>query len=665
MYLLLIALPLIGALVSGLLGRHIGVNGAIRITTGCILVATALSAAILYEVGVLGLTCTIELFPWIEVGPLYLHWSFLFDSVTAIMAFTVLTVSLVVHIYSTGYMQHDPHIVRFMSYISLFTFFMLVLITAGNFVQMFAGWEGVGLCSYLLIGFWSTRVEANKAAIKAMVVNRVGDVGLLLGIIAIAFTFHSVDFATVFAAVPVLGTCTLTLISYDVNVINLICILLFVGAVGKSAQLGLHTWLPDAMEGPTPVSALIHAATMVTAGVFMVVRCSPLFEYAPVALAIMTIVGALTAFVAASIAVVQHDLKKVVAYSTCSQLGYMILACGVSGYSASIFHLMNHAFFKALLFLGAGCVIHALGDEQDMRKMGGLASRLPYTYIVMLIGALSLMGWPFLAGFYSKDYIIELVYAKHTLSASVAYLLGLATVCLTAFYSTRLILLTFVCRSNARKQPIGQVHEVPKSMMLSVFILALGSVFVGYIFKDALIGIGSDFWGNAVYVSAANIQHLEPHMIQCVVKNTPILLTLLGVLAAYFIHGSSSIGAGMSNVILSLIKRSSSVRSIYRMMYIYIYIPVYKLLVNKYYFDHIINGFIVSSLYKLGYNITYKLIDRGVLELLGPTGVSRAVAKLVRLTSRLHSGLIYNYAITMMVFVVLAIALVSASGLCY
>ena len=421
MYSLIIFLPLIGAFAGGFFGRFVGEKGAGIITTTAMVFATLFSYAALYNLVVTGNPVYIDLFTWIDSGLFEARWGFTFDSLTCIMLIVVTTVSTLVHLYSTEYMAGDPHVPRFMAYLSLFTFFMLMLVTSNNLIQLFFGWEGVGLASYLLINFWFTRIPANKAAIKAMVVNRVGDFGLSLGIMAIFFIFKSVDFDTIFALVPHFDGYTFVFFNDTYNIFNVICLLLFIGAVGKSAQIGLHTWLPDAMEGPTPVSALIHAATMVTAGVFLLIRCSALFEYAPDILLVVTFVGAVTALFAATAGMLQNDLKKVIAYSTCSQLGYMVFACGISNYSVSMFHLMNHAFFKALLFLSAGSVIHAMADEQDMRKMGGLINLLPFTYTMILIGSLSLMGFPFLTGFYSKDAILELAYSSYTIDGCFAH----------------------------------------------------------------------------------------------------------------------------------------------------------------------------------------------------------------------------------------------------
>ena len=444
MYLLIIFLPLLGAISAGFLGYYIGYKGSCFITTLCIGITFLLSCLSFYEVGFAGSPCYISLFSWIDLEICNISWGFLFDSLTVVMLIVVTCVSTLVHLYSIEYMSHDPHLSRFMSYLSLFTFFMLILVTADNLAQMFIGWEGVGLCSYLLINFWYGRIQANKAALKAMIINRIGDFSLVLSILLTFYTFNAIDYATIFSLAPAFLNNTFYLFNYELNIINTICILIFFGAVGKSAQIGLHTWLPDAMEGPTPVSALIHAATMVTAGVFLIARCSPLFEYSSNVLILVTILGSITAFIASTIGLLQNDLKKVIAYSTCSQLGYMMFACGMSNYTVGIFHLANHAFFKALLFLSAGSVIHAMNDEQDMRKMGGLTQILPITYVMILIGSLALMGFPFLTGFYSKDVILELAYANYTINGHFAYWLGTIAAFFTAFYSMRLIYLTFL-----------------------------------------------------------------------------------------------------------------------------------------------------------------------------------------------------------------------------
>jgi proton-translocating NADH-quinone oxidoreductase chain L len=407
-------LPFFGSIVSGLFGRFVGANGARFISTFCLFLSFFVSCFIFFEVGLAGSICCFTLFRWFSSELLVLDWGFLFDPLTCVMLIVVTSVSSLVHLYSCEYMSHDPHIPRFMSYLSLFTFFMLVLVTSDNFVQMFLGWEGIGLASYLLINFWFTRLQANKAAIKAMIVNRIGDFSLTLGILLVFTYFYVLDYASVFACAHLFVDQSITFFCFDVGLLTIICLLLFGGAVGKSAQLGLHTWLPDAMEGPTPVSALIHAATLVTAGVFLIARCSPLFELSTTALSVVTVFGGSTAFFAATTGLLQNDMKRVIAYSTCSQVGYMVFACGLSNYSVGVFHLANHAFFKALLFMGAGCVIHAVADEQDFRKMGGLARLVPFTYSLMFVGSLSLMGFPFLTGFYSKDAILEVAVSRYS-----------------------------------------------------------------------------------------------------------------------------------------------------------------------------------------------------------------------------------------------------------
>ena len=505
MYLLIIFLPLLASLISGFFGRFIGFRGAIYITCTSVILSFILSTIVFYEVALCASNVYIKLYPWFFSEMFDACWGFYFDTVTAIMLIVVTFVSSLVHIYSISYMCHDPHICRFMSYLCIFTFFMLTLITADNFIQMFFGWEGVGLASYLLIGFWFTRLQASKSSIKAMLMNRIGDFGLALGIMAVYFVFKTVDFAVVFSCAGYLFKTQFIFCNFTLNALNTICILLFIGAIGKSAQIPLHTWLPDAMEGPTPVSALIHAATMVTAGVFMLARCSPLFEFAEFALIIVTLIGAMTCFFAATTGIVQNDIKRVIAYSTCSQLGYMIFACGISNYGVAVFHLMNHAFFKALLFLSAGAVIHALSDMQDMRKMAGIVQILPFTYAMMLIGSFSLAGFPFLTGFYSKDLILELAYAKYTFTGNFAYWLGIICVLFTSYYSFRLLFLTFLSNNNNYKKNVINAHDAPLIMAIPLLLLAFGSIFIGYLCKDMMVGSGSNFYGNAIFILPKNI----------------------------------------------------------------------------------------------------------------------------------------------------------------
>jgi NADH-ubiquinone oxidoreductase chain 5 len=641
MYLLIIFLPLVSFIAGSLFGRFLGKKGVIFITTTSLFLSTILSFFIFYEVVLCHSICTIKLFPWIESNILFVSWGFLFDSLTATMLVVVTFVSSLVHLYSSGYMSEDPHVPRFMSYLSLFTFFMLMLVTADNYVQMFLGWEGVGLASYLLINFWFTRIQANKAAMKAMIVNKIGDFGLSLGIALIFFTFYSLDFATIFNLVPAFLNDNFIFFSYEVNKITLISLLLFIGAVGKSAQIGLHTWLPDAMEGPTPVSALIHAATMVTAGVFVLLRSSPILEYSNFGLLIITIVGSLTAFMAATIGVVQNDLKKVIAYSTCSQLGYMVLACGLSNYSVALFHLMNHAFFKALLFLSAGSVIHAMADEQDMRKMGGLVKIIPVTYVMIVIGSLALMGFPFLTGFYSKDIILELNFGTYHFSGLFAYWLGTISAFFTSFYSIRLIYLTFLKPTNSSKIIISHAHESSMVMLLPLLILCFGSIFVGYIAKDLFLGLGVDTWNSSLFQLYTHVSSFEAEFLPFSVKLIPLFFSLSGMFCAMLVYQIFE----LKFVSLNFYKKVYS---------------IYSFFSKKWYFDQIYNYYIVNTILHFGYHISFKTLDRGLLELMGPLGIVRLLKELTQKASKLQSGLIYHYALVMVfgfVFFVLLLLL--------
>lgn len=640
MYLLLVLLPLIGSIIGGFGGRWIGRSGSSLITTTLVGFTALFSWIAFYEVGVLSSPVYIKLFPWIDVGLLTAYWGFLFDSLTVTMLIVITTVSFLVHVYSTSYMSEDPHLPRFMSYLSLFTFFMLMLVTGDNFVQMFLGWEGVGLCSYLLINFWFTRTQANKAAIKAMIMNRIGDFGLSLGMMAIFFIFKTIDFPSLFAVAPLMQNQEFIFCNMSVDALTTICILLFVGSVGKSAQLGLHTWLPDAMEGPTPVSALIHAATMVTAGVFLVVRCSPIFEYAPDALIVVTLVGAMTAFFAATTGMVQNDLKRVIAYSTCSQLGYMVFAAGLSSYSVSMFHLMNHAFFKALLFLSAGSIIHALSDEQDMRRMGGLVKILPFTYSMMVIGSLSLMGFPFLTGFYSKDVILEVSYARFTLDGTFAHWLGTLSAFFTSFYSFRLLYLTFFTKSNSYESSLNHAHDAPFVMAFPLIILAFGSIFVGYIFKDMIIGLGTSFWGNSIFTLPQNLSMIESEFIPYPIKLLPVIVSFIGASLAWALNSTYG-------MILYEIKTSTIGRDLY------------TFLNKRWYFDKVYNDFVGTPLLNFGYNVTYKTLDKGIIEIVGPYGIINTVRRLSQLFSSLQTGYIHHYAFFMIVGVILIISLIS------
>lgn len=630
MYLLLVFLPLIGSCCAGLFGRKLGPYGASCITVTCLLITFFLSLFAFYEVSLVGCCVYIKFVPWINSELLNVDWGFLFDSLTVVMCCVVTFVSSIVHLYSTEYMAHDPHLPRFMSYLSLFTFFMLILVTADNFIQMFVGWEGVGLCSYLLINFWFTRIQANKAAIKAMVLNRIGDFGLVIGILIIFVEYKAVDYATVFAVTPVLTNKVFSFLSFDFDLISIICFFLFIGAVGKSAQLGLHTWLPDAMEGPTPVSALIHAATMVTAGVFLIARTSPLFEYTSSILSLVTVVGACTAFFAATVGLLQNDLKRVIAYSTCSQLGYMIFACGLSNYSVGVFHLVNHAFFKALLFLGAGSIIHAVADEQDMRKMGGLKKLVPFTYSMMVIGSLALIGFPFLTGFYSKDVILEVAYGKYTLEGHFSYILGTIGAFLTAFYSTRLVYLTFLSRPNGYKSVICRAYDSSYQICVSLFLLVIPSVLIGFYAKDMIIGFGSDFWGNAVFTTTENMNRVDSEFIIHIYKILPVILSLLGATSSFLLYSFGS-------RLLIQLKLSVLGKKIYHFFN------------KKWFFDKIYNEQIGQFFFTISYTITYKIIDRGIIEIFGPMGLSSIITKKATSISKMQTGYLYHYTFLILV----------------
>jgi len=634
MYLLIVFLPLIGAISSGLFGRFLGSTGSQIITTSGLGLSMLFSWYAFFEVAVCGNFVYIDLFSWIDCEMLQASWGCQFDTLTALMLVTVTTVSCMVHLYSTGYMEQDPHIPRFMSYLSLFTFFMLMLVTADNFIQMFFGWEGVGLCSYLLISFWYTRIQANKAALKAMIVNRVGDFSLALGICAIFLVYQSIDYATVFSTTPLIAGETFDFLGFQVEKLTVICLLLFGGAVGKSAQIGLHTWLPDAMEGPTPVSALIHAATMVTAGIFLVARCSPMFEYAPTALVVVTIFGAMTAFFAATTGLVQNDLKRVIAYSTCSQLGYMAFACGLSNYSVGIFHLMNHGFFKALLFLSAGAVIHAVADEQDMRKMGGLAKLIPFTYCMIVIGSLALMGFPFLTGFYSKDIIIEVAYAKYSMSGHFAHWFGCMAAFFTAFYSFRLVYLTFIAKPMGSRTTIENAHEVPLAMGIPLIVLSFGSIFLGFLTKDMVIGLGTDFWQNAVFVLPKNNLFIESEFIPTSVKLIPTILSFSG--------------AG-----LALIINHYYNKELYNFTISNFGLILYSFLNKKWYFDKVYNENINKKLLLFGYFVSFKGIDKGIVEMFGPYGIATTFSSMGKRFSKIQTGFIYHYAFVMLIGIIL------------
>lgn len=630
MYLLIIFLSIIGSCLAGLFGRHLGSWGSAVITTSCLFFSFLLSLFAFYEVALVGCCTYIKLTTWISSDVLNIDWGFMFDSLTVSMCVVVTFISFFVHLYSTEYMSHDPHLSRFMSYLSLFTFFMLILVTADNFVQMFVGWEGVGLCSYLLINFWFIRIQANKAAIKAMMMNRIGDFCLLIGMFLIFTNYKSVDYGTVAILTPFFKTQTINFLNLEVNLLTVIGIFLFLGAVGKSAQLGLHTWLPDAMEGPTPVSALIHAATMVTAGVFLIVRSSFIYEFIPHVLEYIAIIGALTAFFASTTGLVQNDLKRVIAYSTCSQLGYMVFACGLSNYSVGFFHLSNHAFFKALLFLGAGSVIHAVSDEQDMRKMGGLRNLVPFTYSVMTIGSLALIGFPFLTGFYSKDLILEAAFGKYTLIGYFCYFLGTVGAFFTAFYSTRLTYLTFMSKPNGYQKVLSYVYDSGPQICIALGFLAIPSVLIGYYTKDMIVGVGSHFFGPALFINNKNMSIFDAEFVSTFYKTLPVKLSLFGVFSAFFLyHFQSSL--------LFQLKTSFFGQKIY------------NFLNRKWFFDKLYNEYLGQFFFKFGFSISYKFIDRGIFEILGPTGLSLTALKVSAGLHKMQTGFIYHYTFIILI----------------
>jgi len=623
MALLIIFLPLLGFLSGGLFGRFIGV-GVCFTTTLSVFLSFCLSSFLFYDIILTGNTYKLTTGAWIPVETFDIEWSFYFDSLTCVMLIVVTLISSLVHLYSTEYMAHDPHLTRFMSYLSLFTFFMLILITANNFLQMFVGWEGVGLSSYLLINFWFTRIQANKSAIKAMLVNRIGDFFILLAIFSIYYVFNSLDYDVIFSLVPLMTMYKISLGNSLFSSIDLICLFLFLGAMGKSAQLGLHTWLPDAMEGPTPVSALIHAATMVTAGVFLLARCSFLFEFSPLVLNFIMLIGASTAFFASTTGLFQNDIKKVIAYSTCSQLGYMIFACGLSSYEVGIFHLSNHAFFKALLFLGAGSVIHAVSDEQDMRKMGGLKNLLPFSYSIMLIGSLALIGFPFLTGFYSKDTILEVAYAKYSVWGHFCYYLGTFAAFFTAFYSTRLLFLVFLSEPNGSRKVLLNAHEGSWALTFPLFFLSFFSIAIGYLTKEFFIGFGTDFWNNAIFVLPNNYILTDIEFISLFCKLLPLIFTLAGMSLAYCIYAFGL------EFFLDIKKT-------------FIFKLFYNFLSKKWYFDRLYSQFIGQTVLYSGYHYAYKEIDRGIIEALGPSGIINKIRITYFKIKDYQTGNIFHY----------------------
>jgi NADH-quinone oxidoreductase subunit L len=632
---LAVFLPLVGAFIAGFFGRLIGDRGAQVVTCVGLGLAAVFALILFSNVAVMHHDFVQPLFTWIDAGRLKVAWALKFDTLTAVMVAVVTVVSFMVHVYSIGYMAGDPSIPRFMAFLSMFTFFMLMLVTASNFLQLFFGWEGVGLSSYLLIGFWYDRPSANAAAIKAFVVNRIGDFGFALGIFAVYYLFGTLDFAQVFAAAPGIAGKSFLFLGMHVDALTVTCILLFVGAMGKSAQIGLHTWLPDAMEGPTPVSALIHAATMVTAGVFMLARLSPLFEHSQLALNVVAVVGGTTAIFAASVGMAQNDIKRVIAYSTCSQLGYMFFAAGVSAYQAAIFHLMTHAFFKALLFLAAGSVIHAMSGEQDMRKMGGIWRLVPVTYVVMWIGSLALAGIPPFAGYFSKDTIIEASFAAGTEVGQYAYAMGVFAAFLTAFYSWRLIFLTFHGAPRADHEVMHHVHESPKVMLIPLAVLALGATVMGGLGYHWLVGADAkSFWGDSIVV-------LSGHPGIAGAETVPFWASILPLIAALF---------GIGVAWYAYIRRPDTPREAARS-----FDALYLLLLNKWYFDEIYHFIFVRPAFWLA-RVLWRRGDGTVIDGFGPDGIAATTGDLAVRTSRLQSGYVFQYAFAMVIGVAVLVS---------
>ncbi len=649
-YKAIVFLPLIGFLIAGLFGRSIGAKASEYVTSGLMIIAAILSWIVFFDVA-LGHSESHEVIKvtvlrWIQSGGLDFQWAFRIDTLTAVMFVVVNSVSTLVHLYSIGYMHHDPHRPRFFAYLSLFTFAMLMLVTSDNLAQMFFGWEGVGLASYLLIGFWFKKPSASAAAMKAFIVNRVGDFGFVLGISGVFVLFGSINFETIFATAQTYlpaegsadaGQAVINLFGMQLDkahALTGVCLLLFMGAMGKSAQFLLHTWLPDAMEGPTPVSALIHAATMVTAGVFLVARMSPLFELSPDALTVVTIIGAITAFFAATVGLVQNDIKRVIAYSTCSQLGYMFVALGVGAYGAAVFHLFTHAFFKALLFLGAGSVIHAVDGEQDMRHMGGLRKHIPYTFWAMTIGTLALTGVGIpgtmfgFAGFFSKDVIIESAFASHSAVAGFAFTLLVIAALFTSFYSWRLAFLTFFGKPRASSDVMHHVHESPMIMLLPLAFLTVGAIFAGVVFEGYFFGHHyNEFWKGALFTLPGNQILEEFHHVPLWVKWSPFVAMLTGFVTAWYMYIKSP----------QTPKRLAENHRI-----------LYQFLLNKWYFDELYDFLFVRSAKALG-RFLWKKGDVAVIDAYGPNGIAARVADITRGVVRLQSGYLYHYAFAMLI----------------
>jgi len=629
MYLTLIILPLLGSIFSGFFGRKIGIKGSHLITCSSIIITTVLSILIFFEVGFNNIPVTINIARWIDVESLNVLWSFKFDSLTVSMLLPVLIVSSLVHIYSISYMSHDPHNPRFFSYLSLFTFMMIILVTGNNYLLMFVGWEGVGICSYLLVNFWFTRIAANLSSISAFLTNRVGDCFLTIGIFAILWSFGNIDYNLVFSLVPY----------YNENIITIIGICLLIGATAKSSQVGLHIWLPQAMEGPTPVSALIHAATMVTAGVYLLMRSSPLIEYSSTVLVICLWLGAITTIFSSLIGLFQQDIKKVIAYSTMSQLGIMVIGIGLSCYNIALFHLINHAFYKALLFLGAGAVIHSVSDNQDFRKYGGLISFLPLTYSVMLIASLSLLAIPFMTGFYSKDFILESSYGQFYLSSTIIYFIATIGAMFTTLYSAKVLYLTFLTNPNGPLINYKQIHEGDLFLNVPLIVLAIFSIFFGYLTKDIFIGLGTNFFSdNSLFIHPNHEIMLDTEFaVPILFKLLPFILTVLLSL-------------------ISIILSEFFPKLLINFKFSKLGYNIFSFFNQRFFIELIYNKYIIEFIFKLGGQTT-KILDKGSIELLGPYGLEKGLINLSNNINNLSTGIITTYALYILIGLIFYISL--------
>ena len=630
MYLTFLLLPCLGAMSAGFFGRKIGVTGAHIITTTCLAISAILSIVAFYEVVLCHSPVTIHLGNWLHSEVLTVSWTFTFDTLSMSIITTVLVISSLVHLYSIDYMSADPHNQRFFSYLSLFTFFMVVLVSGDNYFILFVGWEFIAVCSYLLINFWFTIIEANKSAMQSFIVNRVGDMSLSISFLAIVFLFGNVDFSTVFSLAPLMNESALTIIG----------LLLLFGSMGKSAQIGLNTWLPTAMAGPTPVSSLIHSATLVSAGVYVLLRSSPLLEYSSTALIAITWIGSITAFFAASTGLFQNDLKRVIAFSTCSQMGYLFLACGLSQYNTALFHLVNHAFFKALLFLSAGAVLHATFDQQDQRRLGGFLPLLPFTYTAILIGSLSLMAVPFMTGFYSKDLILELAFSQYVFHGSIAYWFGSISAGLTAFYSFRLISMTFLSYPNSPKKVYESAHDAAIFAMIPMTVLSILAIFFGYIGRDLFVGMGTDFAANSLFIHPSHISLIEAEVMPTLFKLLPSIITCSSAFLAFYLY---HYGAGFLNAAIQSTLGYN----------------MYKFFNGKYYIEVLYNTYLIPASLGLGYVVS-KQLDRGLIEQLFGYGLSTNLRNTSSTMSKLDDGFIPSYAIYFALStIVLTIVLVS------